>query len=169
MAKKKKSSGKGGKAAKIKLTREQKSNVARMVRVENRISVCQDYIQHWTQFFRIFGGGLQNVQITAEHEKAFFQTVTTLARKHFLFCELMADTFEQRDPILEFLNSVVSLNHLKSLTGANLAKLESEWHSLLMEMNVGLGRLLRRLPPDVDAKALLGQTRSAAPPTTPSA
>ncbi len=117
-----------------------------MTRLENRISVCRDYIRLWSKFFELFADDIQKRQITEQEEKAFFQTLTLLAKRHFLFCELMADTFEGGDKIIDVLVTSVALSNIKSMNEASLSKLELDWHQLFLEMNVGLGRLLRRLP-----------------------
>lgn len=131
---------------KVVLTKEQKQRVGQMLRIENRVSVCRDYIGLWSQFFQFFADDIQRRQITEQEEKAFFQTITGLARKHFLFCELMGDTFEGGDRIVDVLVNSVSLANIKGMNETMLAKLELDWHQLLLEMHVGLGRLLRRLP-----------------------
>ncbi|MBI1784848.1 hypothetical protein HYR69_06860 [Candidatus Sumerlaeota bacterium] len=134
------------KPAKIKLSKEQKIRAAQMIRLENRISVCREYIRLWSKLFELFADDIQKRQITEQEEKAFFQTVTALARKHFLFCELLSDTFDAGDKIMDVLVNAVALSNIKAMNEATLSKLELDWHQLFLEMNVALGRLLRRLP-----------------------
>ena len=136
----------GKKPEKIRLTKQQKVRVAQMIRIENRISVCREYIQVWSRFFQFFADDIQSREIKPQEEKAFFQTVTMLARKHFLFTELMGETFEYADKVLDVLISASSLSSIKSLDEATLGKLELDWHTLFLDMNVTLGRLLRLMP-----------------------
>jgi hypothetical protein len=146
-----------GKAPKIKLSKEQKIRVNQMLRLENRISVCRDYIRLWSKLFELFADDIHKRQITEQEEKAFFQTVTGLARKHFLFCELMGDLFEGGGPILDVLVSAVALSNIKAMNESTLSKLELDWHALFLDMNVALGRLLRKLPAGIRIDEALAQ------------
>lgn len=143
MAKKAALKKKGGE--KIRLTKEQKTRVSQMIRVENRISVCRDYIKLWAHLFQLFGDLGPENKPTPDQEKVFFQLTTALARKHYLFCELMADTFKSPDKILEVIIDAVSLSHISEMDEPAYQKFELEWHNLFIEMNVALGRLLRRM------------------------
>lgn len=145
------------KAEPIRLSKEQKQRVGQMISVENRIAVCREYIRLWSEFFQFFADDIQKRQITEQEEKAFFQTLTTLARKHFLFCELMGDTYEAHDRIMNVLLESVSLANLKGLNEAMLSKLELDWHTTLIDMNVALGRLLRLLPEGMGIDEALAQ------------
>ncbi|GEM_PF-2216995 len=153
---------KGKKPEKIRLTKAQKIRVGQMIRLENRISVCREYIQLWSQFFQFFAENLQEREIKPEEEKAFFQAITTLARKQFLFCELMGDAFGSGEKITEVLVMSVSLANIKSMDDATLSKLELNWHSLFLEMNVALGRLLRRMPAGMKIHEIIAHAESKA-------
>lgn len=130
----------------IRLTKSQKIRVGQIIRIENRISVNREYIRLWGQLFRFFTTFEQDKKFTPEEEKSFFQIVTALARKQFLFCELTGEHFQERDKLLEILTACESLGNLGYLDGATREKLELDAHSLLLEMNVTLGRLLRQMP-----------------------
>lgn len=138
--------GPAKKPEKIRLSKEQKQRVGEMISLENRITICREYIKLWMEFFQFFADDIQKRQISDQEEKLFFQTLTILARKHFLFCELMGDTYEAHERIMDVLIASVSLANLKGLNEAMLSKLELDWHGTLIDMNVGLGRLLRLLP-----------------------
>lgn len=153
---------KPGKAEKIRLTKQQKIRVGQMIRIENRISVCRQYIKLWAQLFRFFADHNPERKVTAEEEKNFFQVITALARKHFLFNELMGDTFSSPDKILELLTEMTSLQKLVSLDEVAISKLELEWHGLFLEMNVALGRLLRQMPGSMTIDEMLTHSESIA-------
>lgn len=153
---------KAGKTEKIRLTKQQKIRVAQMIRIENRISVCRQYIKLWAQLFRFFADHNPERKVTAEEEKSFFQVITALARKHFLFNELMGDTFASPDKILELLTEMTSLQKLVSLDEVAISKLELEWHTLFLEMNVALGRLLRQMPGSMSIDEMLTHSESIA-------
>jgi len=127
----------------IKLTKPERQFVHHMVRLENRIATCREYIDLWMKFFRFFADDLSQKEITGADEKAFFQIMTLLSRKHFQFIELMGDTFESGDKILDTLILAVSLSNIQIMPENTRSKLELDWHSLFLEMNKGLGRLLR--------------------------
>ncbi len=161
----------------IKISKEQKVRVAQMIRLDNRISVCREYIRLWSQFFQLFADDIHQRQITDQEEKAFFQTVTALSRKHYLFCELMGDFFEGGDKIMEVLVNSVTLSNIKAMNQPTLDKLELDWHTLFLDMNVALGRLLRLLPAGMkiddalakaDAMAQTSGRTQGAPPVSPS-
>jgi hypothetical protein len=153
---------KPGQADKVRLTKQQKIRAAQIIRLENRISVCRQYIKLWAQLFRFFADPNPSRKVTPEEEKAFFQVITALARKHFLFNELMGDTFSSPDKVLEVLYEASSLQKIISLDETALSKLELEWHSLFLEMNVALGRLLRLMPGSLSIDEMLSQSETIA-------
>jgi hypothetical protein len=153
---------KGAQTDKVRLTKQQKIRAAQIIRIENRISVCRQYIKLWAQLFRFFAEPTPGRKATPDEEKAFFQVITALARKHFLFNELMGDTFSLPDKIMEVLYEASSLQKIISLDEVALAKLELEWHTLFIEMNVGLGRLLRLMPGSLSIDEMLAQSESIA-------
>ncbi|MCL5271146.1 MAG: hypothetical protein M1457_11515 [bacterium] len=134
------------KPVKYKLTKEQTQYVNGLVKLESRIAICREYIALWMNFFRMLSEDIGNRDYTANEEKAFFQVMTILARKHFLFVEMMGDTFERGNDILSVLVLAVGLSHARLLPENTRSKLELDWHSLFLDMNKALGRLLRMLP-----------------------
>lgn len=162
MAKASPTKSRPGKSDKIRLTKQQKIRVAQMIRIENRISVCRQYIKLWAQLFRFFSDRNPERKVTAEEEKNFFQVITALARKHFLFNELMGDTFSSPDKILELLTEMSSLQKVVSMDETAISKLELEWHTLFLEMNVALGRLLRQMPGAMSIDEMLTHSESIA-------
>lgn len=156
------SKSKAGKTEKIRLTKQQKIRVGQMIRIENRISVCRQYIKLWAQLFRFFADYNPERKVTADEEKRFFQVITALARKHFLFNELMSDTFSSPDKIIELLVEMSSLQKVVSMDEVAISKIELEWHTLFLEMNVGLGRLLRQMPGAMTIDEMLAQSESIA-------
>lgn len=149
---------KAGKAERVRLTKQQKIRVAQIIRIENRISVCRQYIKLWAQLFRFFADRNPERKVTPEEEKLFFQVITALARKHFLFNELMGDTFHSPDKILQLLSELTSLQQIVSLDDVAISKIELEWHGLFLEMNVALGRLLRLMPGSMSIDEMLNQS-----------
>ncbi len=147
---------------KVKLTKQQQQNVAQMISLENRISVCRDFIGLWSRFFKFFAEELHDQEIKPEEEKAFFQTVTMLARKHFLFTELMDDAFDEGDKVIDVLAQTVSLTHIKNMDEGTLSKLELDWHTIFLNMNQTLGRLVRRMPGGLKLNEALKQATEKA-------
>ena len=134
------------KQVKIKLTKEQKLYVDNMVLLEERIKVCRDFITLWSQFFRFFAEDLSQKEITPDEEKAFFQIMTQVARRQFIFVESMSDFFDRGPVIIDVLCSAVSLANIQVMPENTRSKLELDWHGLYLDMNKALGRLLRTLP-----------------------
>ncbi len=161
------------KQVRFSLTKDQKIYVEELVRLDNRIVVCREYITLWMEFFRFFAEDLAEKEISPAEEKAFFQVMTQLARKQFLFVELMADKFERGNDIINVLGMAVSIAHIQTMPENTRSKLELDWHSLFLDMNKTLGRLVRQLPGNMtlaqaldslkDQQALGAQGEGAAP------
>ena len=160
----------GPKVVRVKLTKEQALYVDDMVRLENRIAVCREYISLWMNFFRFFAEDLTDKEITPEEEKGFFQVSSQLARKHFLFVEQMGGTFDRGNDVMSVLCSSVSLSNIQGMQENTRSKLELDWHSLFLDMNKALGRLLRLLPGNMALSEALAAMEKIAPmgtkPTT---
>lgn len=162
-----KANKKAVKVVKFKLTKEQAQFVEGFVKHQNRIAICREYIGLWTHYFRFFAEDLVSREITAEEEKGFFQLGTVLARKHFQFVELMGDCFERGPDIINLLATGTNLATLQGMQEQTFAKFQLDWHTLFLEMNKGLGRLLRMMPGNMtlsEALASLEKTAPAAPP-----
>jgi hypothetical protein len=133
------------KPVKIKLTKEQKLFVEGLVKVESRALACREFISLWMNFFRFFADMDPERQILPKDEKAFFQLMTSIARRQFLFTEQMADKFERGADIINVLGMAVSLANIQAMNENTRAKLDLDWHSLFLDMNKALGRLLREM------------------------
>ena len=156
------------KKARIRLTKEQKEYVNNLVQLENRISVCREYIQLWMAYFRFIAALDEDKEITPAEEKAFFQTMTQLAGKQFMFVELMGDTFDAGKDIMNVTSKTISLSSLKMMEQNSLERIELEWHNTFLSMNKALGRLLRLVPSTKPLTELLASL-NARPVATPGA
>ncbi|MCE5230780.1 TM2 domain-containing protein [bacterium] len=154
---------KGDKQAPVRLTKEQKMYVENLVKLDNRIVVCREYINLWMQFFRFFAEDLTEKEITPAEEKAFFQVMSQLARKQFMFVELMADKFDRGNDIMNVLSMAVSLAHIQVMPENTRSKLELDWHGLFLDMNKTLGRLLRSYPGNMTLAQALEATKDLQP------
>lgn len=115
--------------------------------IENKVNVCKEYAHLWSEFFNLFADGLNERKITEEEENRFIKYLTALAYNHFKYAELMGNKFKDADDIIDVLSACVSLQHLKTLSEAQFSKLQVEWHTLFIEMNKCLGRLMNELTP----------------------
>ena len=147
----------------IRLTKPQKAYVDELVKLENRVAVCREFINLWMQFFRFFAEDLSEKEITPAEEKAFFQAMSALARKHFLFVEMMGDTFDRGGDVIDVLGVAVSLANIQVLPENTRSKLELDWHNLFLDMNRSLGRLIRRLPGNMSLSEALASLSKTAP------
>jgi len=150
------------KVDRIRLSKNQKIRVSQIIRIENRISVCREYIKLWSHLFRFFTIFERDKKFSPEEEKSFFQTTTALSRKQFLFCELTGDSFQGRDKIVEILTMCESLGNLSHLDEATLSKLELDTHALLLEMNVTLGSLMRQMPGTLSLNEIIKKAEEVA-------
>ncbi len=151
------------KVVRFKLRKEQKEYVKNLLTLENRIAVCQEYISLWLKYFQFFARDIEERQIEASEEKAFFQTMTILSRKQFQFSEAMGPAFEHASEIVHVLSMSVSLSHIQVMDDNTRSKLELDWHSLLLEMNKSLGRLLRLLPGNMTLSEALERVKQGKP------
>jgi hypothetical protein len=134
------------KRPKIKLDKVQKQYVRDLTTLPNRITICLEYIDLWKEFFRYFAEMNEDKEISGADEKSFFQVMTLLARKHFMFTEMMGDAYDGGNDIVKILTAAVSLNHIKTMQENTLDKLQLDWHNQFLTMNKSLGRLVRLMP-----------------------
>lgn len=153
------------KVVRYRLTKEQTAYVNDLVKLENRIAVCREYIGLWMAFFRFFAEDLSQKEITAAEEKAFFQTMTQITRKHFMFVELMAELFDRKDDVINVVAMAVSLSNIQSMGENTRSKLELDWHSIFLDMNKALGRLIRQMPGNLPLSQALEKLQKVAPAT----
>lgn len=158
---------KSDKQAAIKLTKEQKMYVEDLVKLDNRIVVCREYINLWMQFFRFFAEDLADKEISPVEEKGFFHVMSQLSRKQFMFVELMADKFDRGNDIMSVLTMAVSLAHIQLMPENTRSKLELDWHGLFLDMNKTLGRLLRSYPGNLSLVQALEVTKDLQPVQAP--
>jgi hypothetical protein len=145
---KKKSRAAAPKRPKLKLTKEQKLYVHDMIKLENRIRVCCEYIELWKQFFAQISQINEESEIAPADEKKFFQVMTALARKQFLFVESMGPAFDGDKDVIKILSAAVSLSAIKMMNDNTRDKFHLDWHNQFLTMNKALGRLLRMMPGD---------------------
>lgn len=148
------------KEAKIKLTKEQKAFVKEQISLQNRIKVCLDFIGLWKEFFKAFSEDREDREITLAEEKAFFQLVTKIARKQFMFTQLMGDHFDRGEDLMKTLAMAPSLTHIENMPEASRSKLEMDWHGLYLDINKTLGHLLRMLPGEMTLSEALRHIKS---------
>jgi hypothetical protein len=151
------------KVVKFRLSKEQSQFVDSFVALDNRIVTCREYIALWMNFFRFFAEDLTDKEITPEEEKGFFQVSTQLARKHFTFVELMGGAFERGNDVINLLATAVSLSNIQAMQENTRSKLELDWHSLFLEMNKALGRLIRLLPGNMPLSEALASMDKISP------
>jgi len=114
---------------------------------ENRIAACRDYTNLWQEFFQFFAEDLADRSFTEDEERRFAELVTVLARKHFRYTQLAVPHFTNGPEILKILSEAVSLSYLKTLAEASFNKLQVDWHTVFLNMNKCLGKLLNEIPP----------------------
>lgn len=114
--------------------------------IEEKIQICKEYTQQWSDFFKMFAEGLENRKIFPNEEVIFDQIVTLLAFKHYEFSEMMGEFLPDPEGIMEVLCNAPSMQALKEMSDAQFSKLQVEWHSEFIAMNKCLGKLLAQLP-----------------------
>jgi len=121
-----------------------KAGSAAAARLEKRIEFVQEYIKLWRQFFERFADDLEGRKIYKRDEDEFKKIFESLAHHHYQFTSKVYPEMSDTDGIVKILSQVISLSHLKNVSEAQLSKLQVDWHSLFIEMNKALGRLIAR-------------------------
>jgi len=127
-------------------------------RLEQRIAFVQEYIKLWRQFFEMFAEGFEGRKILKRDEEEFARVLNSLAHHHYRFTTMSQPEMSGTEGILKVLCEVTSLSHLKGLSEAQVAKIQIDWHTIFIDMNKALGRLLaqRPLTPEEEAMAKRG-------------
>jgi len=124
-----------------------KAGSAAAERLEKRIKFVQEYIKLWRQFFEMFADGFEGGRkILKRDEEKFARIVNSLAYHHYRFSAMVYPEMTGTEPILKVLSQTISLSHLKSLSEAQLSKIQIDWHTIFIEMNKALGRLMAHRP-----------------------
>ncbi len=115
--------------------------------IENRIQVCKEYAALWQRFFSYFSESLADKQITEQMEKEFENILSILALNQYKFEELVGEYMPDARKILDVLADSINLASIKTMSEANLSKLQVDWHTLFISMNKALGKLTGQLTP----------------------
>ena len=96
--------------------------------------------------------------------------MTVLGRKQFRLLYLTEGDLSQGDAsIIEILSDGISLTNIQSMSEAQFAKFQHDWHIIFIALNKCLGRLMARRPePKPEKKSKKGapeQPVVAAPPS----
>jgi hypothetical protein len=145
--------------------RRVKAGSAEAERLEKRIAFVQEYIKLWRQFFESFAEGFEGRKIYRKDEEEFARILNSLAHHHYRFSAMAYPYMKDTGGITRVLCEVISLSHLKSLSEAQLAKVQIDWHTLFIKMNTALGRLIARRPLTPEEEELAKQ--AGPPPEEP--
>jgi hypothetical protein len=134
-------------------------------RLEQRIAFVQEYIKLWRQFFEMFAEGFEGRKILKRDEEEFARVLNSLAHHHYRFTTMAHPEMSNTDGILKVLCEVTSLSHLKGISEAQVSKIQIDWHSIFIDMNKALGRLLAQRPLTPEEQAMA--KRGGPPPEEP--
>lgn len=126
--------------------------MARIMAMENRIAVVQEYTDMWRQYFTYFTEREEGRKITEADEQAFFQVMNALTTNQFRFTELGRDFFKDGEAVLKVMTDTVSLQNVMTMSDAQFSKTQIDWHTLFIAMNKAIGRMHAALPPPVEKK-----------------
>lgn len=115
--------------------------------IETRIQVCKEYAALWQRFFSYFSESLADKQITEQMEHEFENILGILALNQYKFEELVGEYMPDARKILDVLADSINLATIKTMSEANLSKLQVDWHTLFISMNKALGKLTGQLTP----------------------
>jgi len=114
--------------------------------LENRIAVVNEYKNLWQEYFRFFADGFDDRKITEKDEQGFFHITNVLATNHYRFTEMAGEFFKDGGMILEIMTDAVSLSTLKQMSEAQFSKLCIDWHTVFINMNKAIGKLILLKP-----------------------
>jgi len=134
--------------------------------LEERIAFVQEYIKLWRQYFETFSEGFEGRKILKRDEEEFARILNSLAHHHYRFSAMVYPEMKDTDVILKLLCDTISVSHLKGLSEAQLSKVQIDWHTIFIDMNKGLGRLMAHRPLLTDEQAA---KRRGAPSPQPQA
>jgi hypothetical protein len=127
--------------------------------LDEKIALCEEYSELWSNFFNFFADGLEGKKITGDAEAQFFRIMTELARKEFALSYFMESDFTGGDKIITLLNQTVSLMNLQGISEAAFNKIQMDWHIIFISLRKCCGRLIQRRP----VKTPAAQAKAAAP------
>jgi hypothetical protein len=135
-----------------------------LMTIEARLKVCQEYTRLWSDFARFFSDGFDGREIFDQDEQNFFNMIGVLAANHFRYVESAGNTFKSGDDILKLLGDLTSLRKLADMSEAAFSKMMLEWHSIFINMNKSLGKLMHmKAIEDETRKPRRGQAVAAKP------
>jgi hypothetical protein len=114
--------------------------------LEKRVSFIQEYIKLWRQFFETFAEGFEGRKIYKKDEEEFSRILNSLAHHHYRFTATVHPEMGGTGEIIKILCDAISLSHLKTLSEAQISKIQIEWHTLFIKMNKALGRWIAKRP-----------------------
>jgi len=135
-------------------------------RLEKRIAFVQEYIKLWRQFFEMFSEGFEGRKILKRDEEEYARVLNSLAHHHYRFTAMVYPEMKETDVIIRLLCDTISLSHLKGLSEAQLSKVQIDWHTIFIDMNKALGRLIAHRPLTPEEAALAKQ-KGGPPPEAP--
>ena len=140
-----------------------KAGSAEAARLEKRIAFVQEYIKLWRQYFQMFSEGFEDRKILKRDEEEFARILNSLAHHHHRFAATAYPEMKDTDAIIKLLCETVSLSHLKGLSEAQVSKDQIDWHTVFIDMNKALGRLMSHRPL-VSEEQAVGKQRGGPPP-----
>lgn len=114
--------------------------------LEKRIQFCRSYTKLWADLFNFYSDRLEDSSITSQQEEEFFKIVSVLANRHYELTVRMGSDLKDGDKILDYLEKLVSLSNLQTLSEAEFSMTQVSWHEIFIGLNKALGHLVQRMP-----------------------
>ncbi len=121
---------------------------------EEKVKIVQEFLDLWYQYFSFFPTVQEEIAVTAENEKKFFQIQDLISLKMYKFFKASEGFFSDHKLIFSVLSFTSSLFYISRVTESQFRKLQVDWHTAYLEINKALGLIHRRkgIPPDPNAK-----------------
>ncbi len=111
---------------------------------EEKKQIIQEFIELWNQYFSFFSTSIEELILTEEREKQFFEVQSKIATRLYSLLKVTDTYFSGGKNILRLLSVTPTIKHLSQITDSQFSKYQVDWHSLYLDMNKVYGLFIRR-------------------------
>jgi len=120
--------------------------------LEKAIQFLRSYTKLWADLFQFFSDKIEEGSVNAQQEEEFFKIITILSTRHFELTNRAADDLKDSENIVKFLGTLVSLQHLQTVSEVEFSSTQVRWHEIFIGLNKALGKLVQKLPAPAETK-----------------
>ncbi|MCD6385553.1 hypothetical protein J7M23_07210, partial [Candidatus Sumerlaeota bacterium] len=110
-------------------------------KLEKQIADVKELLALWRKFHEFFVLGVKGTDITAEKEQKFLELKSRIAMLSDTFMEALTHDQNIGQHVISLVERSITLRHLSNLSGAEVKKMEIEWHEAYLLLNETVGIL----------------------------